>query len=148
MSQLQENFDELSHRLMKLEAWIPLILCILVGFFIYCLWTTSRLTQLRRHYQLLHDDHERKLSVGDNINNGDDDNDDLPILYNGLKQRKSSTDSSDSTVSRPQRVPDLTPQTIIRENGLDKHSPLNHGQSPDPTRRLICLSTVQTSCQS
>lgn len=57
--QLQGNFNELSNRLIKLEAWIPLIVCSIMCLFIWCLWSTCRLSLLRRKYQDLVDEFEQ-----------------------------------------------------------------------------------------
>jgi hypothetical protein len=45
---LQESFDDISQRLVKLEAWIPLIISIIFFLFIWNLWSTYRLAQLQK----------------------------------------------------------------------------------------------------
>jgi hypothetical protein len=46
---LQESFDDISQRLVKLEAWIPLIIFIIFFLFIWNLWSTYRLAQLQKN---------------------------------------------------------------------------------------------------
>lgn len=71
------------------------------------------------------------------------DDDDPPIIYNGFKKRKLSTDSTDSNPTRSQRVPDLTLPKIT-ENGIGKHKHKLKGKSSNQTEHLLSLSTIDT----
>jgi len=48
----------MSCRLIKLEAWIPVIVCIIIGLFIWCIWSTCRLIRLRRKIKFLINEYE------------------------------------------------------------------------------------------
>jgi hypothetical protein len=139
---LQENFDDLSYRLIKLEAWIPLIICIIVCLCIWCIWSTCRLIQLRRRYKFICNEFENIKKQIEKNDEDEDENEDeegtSPIICNGVNKRKLSTDSSDSNPTRSQRVPDLT-LSKITENGIDKHK-----KSSNQTEHLLSLSTIHT----
>ncbi len=74
-------------------------------------------------------------------NDDEDDNDEPPIICNGIKKRKLSTDSNDSNPTRSQRVPDF-PLTKITENGIDKNEHKFHGKSP--SEHLLSSNTIHT----
>ena len=58
----------MSYRLIKLEAWIPLILCIIISLFTWSIWSTCRLIQLRRRFKIIINEHEQlKKSSYSNI---------------------------------------------------------------------------------
>jgi len=149
LHRLEENFNDISYRLIKLEAWIPLIICIIMCLFIWCIWSTCRLIHLRRKYKFLMTEFEnikttKKLEHDEDEADDEDEDDDSPIIRNGINERKLSTDSSDSNPTRSQRVPDVT-LTRITENGTDKtEHKLKDKSTSNQTEHLLSLSTIHT----
>ncbi|CAF3434178.1 unnamed protein product [Rotaria sp. Silwood1] len=145
---LEENFNQISSRSIKLEAWIPLIIFLILCLFIWCLWSTCSLFRLRRKLKHIINEYEKLSNIKQIENNNNDDNDDnnmndISLICNGIKKRKLSTDSTDSNPNRSQRVPDLT-LSKIKENGIHniehkiKRKPSKHSQ------HLLSLSRMQT----
>ncbi|CAF3369658.1 unnamed protein product [Rotaria sp. Silwood1] len=145
---LEENFNQISSRLIKLEAWIPLIIFLILCLSIWCLWSTYSLFRLKRKLKHIINEYEKISNIKQIENNNNDDNDDnnmndISRICNGLKKRKLSTDSTDSNPNRSQRVPDLT-LSKIKENGIHniehkiKRKPSKH------TQHLSSLSRMQT----
>ncbi|CAF1087443.1 unnamed protein product [Adineta steineri] len=143
---LQEDFNDISYRLIKLEAWIPFIVFIMFCLIIWSIWLTCRISRLRNKLNRITDEYIKikTVKVIDDEEEEEDNNDDdnPPIICNGLSKRKLSTDSSDSNPTRSQRVPDDPPLTKIKENGVEKIEHKNKGKPSNQTRHLLTLSTI------
>ncbi|CAF0734847.1 unnamed protein product [Rotaria sordida] len=150
LNRLEENFTQMSSRLIKLEAWIPLILFIILCLFIWCLWSTCSLVHLRRKLKYINNEYEKLYNIKQVENNDDDDDDndgdnmnDISLICNGIKKRKLSTDSNDSNPNRSQRVPDL-PLSKIKENGIHRTEHKIKKKPLKQTQHLLSLSGMQT----
>lgn len=143
----------MSYRLIKLEAWLPLIICVIICLFIWCISTTCRLIHLKRKFQhLRHEVESMKKSMSSfhllamslfcfsfvvkqvEKDDVDDEEDDQPVYTNGVSKRRSSTDSSDSNPTRSQRVPDGHLKKIT-ENGYDQIEHKLNGKSTVITQK-------------
>ncbi|CAF5183964.1 unnamed protein product, partial [Rotaria magnacalcarata] len=60
LSRLQENINQMSLRLIKLEAWIPLIVFTIVCLFIWCLLSTCSVIQLQRKLKCVTNEHKNR----------------------------------------------------------------------------------------
>ncbi|CAF3191170.1 unnamed protein product [Rotaria socialis] len=147
-SRLQENINQMSLRLIKLEAWIPLIVFTIVCLFIWCLVSTCSVFQLQRKLKCFTNEHEKqktiKVIAKHHFDDYDQDSiDDISFLFNGVKKRKLSTDSNDSNPNRSQRVPDLT-LPKIKENGIHKNEHKTKMKHSKQTEHILTVTKVQT----
>ncbi|CAF1634090.1 unnamed protein product [Adineta ricciae] len=141
---LQENYNDVSSRLIILEAWIPLIVTAIIALLLWCILTSWRLSRVRRKLKLLTEEFVKFQTVEkteDEDDDDDEDEDDPPVVCNGTTKRKLSSDSSESLPGRSQRVPDVC-LSQIKENGIEKEEHESKSKSSDPTRHLLPLSTI------
>ncbi|CAF0799785.1 unnamed protein product [Adineta ricciae] len=143
---LQENYNDVSSRLIILEAWIPLIVTAIVALLFWCILTSWRLSRVRRKLKLLTEEFVKLQTVGkteddDDADEEGEEEDDPPVVCNGTAKRKLSSDSSESLPGRSQRVPDVC-LSQIKENGIEKEEHGSKSKSSDPTRHLLPLSTI------
>ncbi|CAM4745449.1 unnamed protein product [Rotaria magnacalcarata] len=146
LSRLQENINQMSLRLIKLEAWIPLIVFTIVCLFIWCLLSTCSVIQLQRKLKCVTNEHKNRKTIIDkhHVDDYDQDSiDDMSFLFNGVKKRKLSTDSNDSNPNRSQRVPDLT-LPKIKENGIHKNEHKTARKHSKQTQHILTVTKVQT----
>ena len=152
LAKLTDNLEKMSERLIKLEAWIPFMVCLLLFLLIWCLWSTYVLIRLRHRLRsvksrstkksgktssffLKSSNHIELVVIADSIDdeeedeNGEAEEEDRPVFCNGRTKRKFSTDSNDSNQSRSQRVPDSTSLPKIRENGHRNHHSSRHNRA-------------------
>ncbi|CAF2607211.1 unnamed protein product [Rotaria sp. Silwood2] len=147
LHRLEDNFNQTSFRLIILEAWIPLIIFIILCLSIWCLWSTCSLFQLRRKLKHIINQYEKLYNIKQIENNDDDDDDDtmnnISLICNGIKKRKLSTDSNDSNPNRSQRVPDLT-LSKIKENGTTKIEHKIKRKPSNQSQHSYSLSRMKT----